>query len=550
MVVCDLFAGAGGFSLGLKLGGLEPSIHLEVDKYACETLRENFKGHTIIEDDIRFVDPSTICNDSVDVIVGGPPCQGFSVAGSSQFGIDDERNELVFWYLYYVSELKPKIAVIENVPNVLTKKSKDGDSFFELIEKIGTELGYSVEYAVLNAADYGVPQSRRRAFIVLHSPYVEFHFPTPTHSEDNQINMFFNYLPPVTVWDALSDLPEINAGENGSGMEYRNAPANSFQEYCRKGSPKVCNHESMRHTNRLIERFKIIKPGQSLKDVPKEYGQIAYGSGETVDKPYKYNNYRLDPSKPALTIPASFQSLFVHPYMDRNLTAREGARLMSYPDSYIFKGPMTMMSWEAGLSQFNQIGNSVCPLLGKAVADSVKKYLDAFDSQGWVLHKSPLLDSIMERIRTPKYDINIAREGVQRFECDISDIRELLKKSKYYNSSENAIAVDGLSIGLRFIEQTIAVLKQSECPICNKLIAPFGNHTNGICLLKSKSDLNSLLVKKKDNGLDFHLRMLTGEDVSMVNEVAEVMEKLDLITIVKLQNPRTGKMVKAIRLKT
>ena len=133
--VLDLFAGAGGFALGFSLCKFDVNTHVEIDEYASKTLERNFPKSRVITDDIRFINVEKLKSENFKIIIGGPPCQGFSVAGSSQFGIQDDRNELVFWYLKYVQELRPRIAVIENVPNVLTKKSKDGESFLDLVKK-------------------------------------------------------------------------------------------------------------------------------------------------------------------------------------------------------------------------------------------------------------------------------------------------------------------------------------------------------------------------------------------------------------------------------
>ena len=157
------------------------------------------------------------------------------------------------------------------------------------------------------------------------------------------------------------------------------------------------NHDAMKHLDRLIERFKIIKQGQSLKDVPISHGQIAYGSGEKVEKPFKYNNYRIRGDRPSLAIPASYQSLFIHPYLNRNLTAREGARLMSFPDWYEFSGPRTSMSWEEGLSQYNQIGNAVCPLVAKALGKSIKNFLENNKFDSLEISESKTLEEIISK---------------------------------------------------------------------------------------------------------------------------------------------------------
>ena len=157
---------------------------------------------------------------------------------------------------------------------------------------------------------------------------------------------------------------------------------NEFQEFVRKSCGSVFNHVSMRHTQRLIDRFKVIKSGESLAHVPVEHSAVKRGTPTEKSKIiFSQNNQRLHADKPAPTIAASFQSNFIHPYLDRNFTAREGARLQSFPDDFIFKGMRTKMSWEKGLSQYQQIGNAVPPLMAYAIANQIKKQLTLTSSK-------------------------------------------------------------------------------------------------------------------------------------------------------------------------
>jgi hypothetical protein len=306
----------------------------------------------------------------------------------------------------------------------------------------------------------------------------------------------------------------------------------------------------MKHTERVVERFKVIKQGQSLKDVPLSHGQIAYGSGETVTKPFKYNNYRLDERKPALTIPASYQSLFVHPTRNRNLTAREGARLMSFPDWYIFTGPKTMMSWESGLSQYNQIGNAVCPLVAKALSKSVLEYLNLYKNKFFEVGISETLDQISQNLKSHRYTIEDAKLGVSSTQTKGSIDKGLLISSKLYDQENECFLVNKLKISLDAVNFTYNLLRNSKCEICNKYDAPFGEHDGRISLLISKSDINSLISNKNDNGLDFHLRIFTGDDKRIANEVSEILVDLGLAEIISDRNPRTGKKVKTLKLLT
>lgn len=172
------------------------------------------------------------------------------------------------------------------------------------------------------------------------------------------------------------DLPQINSGEGTEEAKYTTPALTKYQEWARDSNTTIRNHIAMRHTARLIERFSHIKHGQSVADVAEEFQQRKRGEADKISgKVFSQNNMRPYPDKPSPTVAASFQSNFVHPYINRNFTAREGARLQSFPDSYVFYGKRTTMSWEKNLSQYQQIGNAVPPLLAKAVAKSIADYL-------------------------------------------------------------------------------------------------------------------------------------------------------------------------------
>lgn len=378
----DLFAGAGGFTLGLKKAGLNPVCAIEADVFATETYRNNFPDHEIISSDIKKISKKFIKSnfDGIDLIVGGPPCQGFSVAGPSQYGLIDPRNYLIFEMLRFVEIVKPKIFVVENVKGILSGKlTPEKKAFQEFINEV-LKLNYKVKHFVLQAADFGVPQWRERVFIF--GALDESDLPT------NILKRFGTEKSPWrTVAEALNDLPFVDSGSGIEGyVPYASIAQNKYQSLMRTNSKGVLNHVSMNHTTRLIERFKHIPIGGSLVDVPDEHGQrIRNGSQLDVKKRFKMNNQRLDPERISTAVTASFQSNFVHPYLHRNLTAREGARLQSFPDYFKFYGPRTLMSKsllikenrydEIGLSQYNQIGNAVAPLVAEAVGEEIIKCL-------------------------------------------------------------------------------------------------------------------------------------------------------------------------------
>lgn len=384
MKFIDLFAGAGGFGLGFQLAGWEPILSVEIDRSACETLSYN-NSHPIVNTDIRKLNTKSkiyrYLSERPDVIIGGPPCQGFSVAASNRVDKNDKRNTLFEDYLNWVNLLKPKAFVIENVKGILTKKQTDGNTILEELEKRAKKLGYHVTTWVLNASDYGVPQNRIRAFIIGTQDKIKLQAPTISHSNDLSLNRKVK----VNVGDAILDLPTILAREGEEEMEYGDVvELTSYQNWARRKSNKVFNHVAMKHTNRIVERYKIIMSGHG--DLPDEL-KVRKRNGNGVLSTSHFNlNYRhLNPNNISYTIPASFYSSFIHPIHPRNITAREAARLQSFPDYYKFKGSRTLISNKLlksqgkedliSLSQYNQVGNAVPPLLAKAVAKRLKQYL-------------------------------------------------------------------------------------------------------------------------------------------------------------------------------
>jgi DNA (cytosine-5)-methyltransferase 1 len=477
----------------------------------------------------------------VDVIVGGPPCQGFSVAGSTQYGMADPRNELFYWFLHWVEILQPKIALIENVPTILSKVQRGSTVLDAVRERLG-RFGYGVAAQILNAADFGAPQARRRAFIVATAPGVRFCFPQPTHVSASRDDLFGSRELHTTVWDAIGDLPQINSGEGTDELvPYKNEATTDYQRHAREGSHGVQNHIAMRHTSRLIERFKVIRPGQALKDAPPEHGQIAKFTGERSKKPFGYNNYRLDPNLPAPTIPASFQSLFLHPFLHRNLTAREAARLMGFRDAFVFKGKRTTMSWEKHLSQYNQIGNAVCPPVGEAIGRSVAEALDRADRK--VARVMPLPHWEPLPLQRPEhlpdtYDLVSAEVG-----------ERLATLAKIWRGSdEPTFTSGGLVAPVELLPAALIVAGASECPLCSPDAPPFRNHGGRICFLISKDDLHSLRENGQDHGLDYHLRAAFGVEHQVGHIVGEALEKLGLVETVELINERTGRRVRGMKI--
>lgn len=388
--VIDLFAGAGGFGLGFEMSNFQLKLSLEIDKWAVETLFANNKEDAIIlQDDIRkyssLSEIRCLFDGTPDVIIGGPPCQGFSIA-STKADANDPRNTLFMEFARWVEYFSPKIFVMENVQGILNRKNSLGEKVIDIIKDRFAEIGYNVEIWNLNAAEYGVPQMRKRIFIVGNSLNRQIGAPEVTHTFSKSLS---NPLlqPAVTIEQAISDLPIINAGEGAEIMSYHNNPLGEYQMWARGCNTLVYNHEAMKHTKRMIDRYKEIQNGVSYEEISDTLKvRRRNGQGEHSDIKFQSNYRHLKNDMISHTIPASFYSNFIHPTLPRNITSREAARIQSFPDSYVFKGKRTQISSKLlkrlgkedsdHLSQYNQIGNAVPPLLAKAIASKIAVFLD------------------------------------------------------------------------------------------------------------------------------------------------------------------------------
>lgn len=372
----DLFSGCGGMTLGFKWAGFNSVLASDIDENCEETFKANFSETPFLCGDISNFQKNDfdkiISKKEIDVIIGGPPCQGFSLANKNRNKVsEDPRNKLFYEFVKIINWYNPKSFVMENVKGLLSMQKG------EVIKQIQNEFensgvhGYEVRIKILKASDFGVPQTRERVIIIGFRKDLEIipEFPQK------------NFFEAITVDEAISDLPTIHAGEGMELMDYKTKPQNKYQELMRENSKHVYNHVAMKHTKRLIDRFDAIKPGKNLLHVWETHGAVKRGNpDEKSEIKFSQNNQRLFGNKPAPTIAASFQSNFIHPELNRNFTAREGARLQSFPDDFIFKGMRTKMSWEKGLSQYQQIGNAVPPLLAFEIAKKIKELLEKGNS--------------------------------------------------------------------------------------------------------------------------------------------------------------------------
>jgi DNA (cytosine-5)-methyltransferase 1 len=378
----DLFSGAGGLSLGLHRAGFDVAAAVEPDSWAADTYAANFGSVSLVRADILEISDRAFAKyRGVDLVAGGPPCQGFSIAASKRRDPADPRNFLYRQFIRAVSSIKPRMVLVENVPELLRAKLPDGSSLLEDFKAGLSRLGYSVDHYLLNAADFGVPQLRRRLFII---GFLSVD-PAFDIGPSRMPNGGLSGRAWLTIDDAISDLPANppNTVGEGTPVAYASAYLTPYQASLRGCESAVYNHVPMRHTARLIERFRHIPVGGNESEVPVEHSarrlhRGPVGSGTL----YSQNHRRLNPRAPSPTITATFYSCFLHPTAHRNLTVREAARLQSFPDSFRFFGKRTTLSKallrrkglteDLHLDQFNQVGNAVPPLLAGAVAEAMR----------------------------------------------------------------------------------------------------------------------------------------------------------------------------------
>ncbi|GHV94428.1 cytosine-specific methyltransferase [Spirochaetia bacterium] len=344
--VIDLFAGVGGMSLGFEMAGFNIILANEYDESIAQAYILNHPGTKMLISDIRSLPIKKTFSEyigKIGVVIGGPPCQGFSQKGQRKT-INDERNFLFKYFVNVVTFLHPPYFVMENVPNLLTAKN---GYFKDEIIRLFEKRGYSLAMGILNASDYGVPQSRRRAVIIGKIGEKAPVLPTP-----------LNYM--VTVWDAISDLSFLNSGEGSEVLSYKNDPMSDYQKQMRKGSTTLYNHKATNHSALAIERLKIIPPNKGKEVLPKEHLTKSIYSGTWT---------RMVKNEISVTITTRFDTpssgKFTHPYLNRAITVREAARIQSFPDSFRFTGNKG--------SQMKQVGNAVPPYLARAIALSIKE---------------------------------------------------------------------------------------------------------------------------------------------------------------------------------
>jgi DNA (cytosine-5)-methyltransferase 1 len=351
----DLFAGAGGLSVGLENAGFDLVHAVEKDADARTTFAQNRNGlsATDLTGDVQEVDktevPEVVGQEHVDLVAGGPPCQGFSEVVSPD-GSDD-RNHLFTYFINWVDELDPEVALFENVRGM--QKTADGKFLTAVTESFGN-MGYRVSHRVLTASDFGVPQHRRRLIVLA----------TKEGAMDSPLEGFeVNPLTEPGVMDGIGDLPEVGPGEEAT--EYSTTSTTVLQRDLRAGATELTSHIAANHSDDMVDMISHISDGGDRSEIPDD---------QQPSSGYHNSYSRLDSQEPAVAITSNMSkpssARCIHPFQDRGLTPREGARLQTFPDTYIFEGRLG--------STRQQIGNAVPPYLGEALGYYLRQ--DVFDS--------------------------------------------------------------------------------------------------------------------------------------------------------------------------
>lgn len=348
--ILDLFCGAGGFSYGLhKNKKFKTAVALDFNEKAAYTFKKNMPETEVIVGDITDSEIKNLVIEEskkrkVNMVIGGPPCQGFSLKGK-KLGLDDPRNFLFVEYLNIVKAIQPKVFVIENVKALLSTSA--GWFKNEIIQTI-EEMGYNVEVGVLNASKFGVPQTRERAIFICSK---DVNIPLPL-GDDNI----------VTIRDAIGDLSYLESGEGSFEQDYLKPAQTDYQKIMRSNSDKLYNHQASNHKKVAIDKLKMIPPEKGKEYLPKEL---------LGNQKFKSTWGRLVWDEPSPTIDTRFDAASNgknnHPYLNRAITPREAARIQSFDDSFVFYGSKVYIR--------QQIGNAVPPLMAKGIADQIEKVL-------------------------------------------------------------------------------------------------------------------------------------------------------------------------------
>jgi DNA (cytosine-5)-methyltransferase 1 len=360
-IAIDIFAGAGGISQGFREAGFDVAFAVDSDPVACETFARNHPGTWVACEQVEKVNWPAIVKKvgPIDIVIGGPSCQGFSTHGKRD--PNDPRNFLFAQFVKAVATIRPSWVVMENVKGLLTY---DKGRYREEIVRAFRRVGYDVKVQTLLAANYGVPQHRERLFFLATNTGLSIDFPAPTHAPPD-IAPILGLPAFVSVEEALGDLPRL--GEQGEATAYSSPPWTAYQRYVRDGSESLTLHRARRVSDFAMKIIERIPPGSGIRHLPESklpprFRRMRKVSSGKLRHDCTTLYYRLRPDRPAYTITCYFTNVssgpFVHPRENRALTPREAARLQSFKDTYNFADPQVA----------RQIGNAVPPMLARAVA--------------------------------------------------------------------------------------------------------------------------------------------------------------------------------------
>lgn len=365
----DLFCGAGGISAGLRLAGYEVIAGVDLERTYFATFRHNFPQAHSLQESVLGMSPAEFSRKigvepgEVDILVGGPPCQGFSknVPRRHRY-LEDPKNLLVKAFLDYCEFLRPRLVLMENVAEM--KNGFEGQYTDEILDRLDA-AGYAVTHAVLNAADYGVPQRRRRAFFLGDREGVRLKIPRRTHVPRSEQLSLIGEPAHVSVWEAIGDLPSLQHGEAHERVAYAAPAFSEYQRRVRTSSGKVANHVARHLQATQLARLAALSPGQGHKDLPPHLQVKSGYSGA-------YGRLTKDMIAPTITRwvfhPGSGR--YGHPVDTRVLSIREVARIQGFPDSYEFVGTYTQ--------QAGQLGNAVPPLLAFTIVNDLQNQLRSY----------------------------------------------------------------------------------------------------------------------------------------------------------------------------
>jgi len=376
--VVDLFSGPGGLSRGFEDARnhnfrFKTIVANDINEHAGLTYQENHKSTEFVLGSIAEEDTKKkiisevkkkIGKTTVDLVIGGPPCKGFSLANKMTRDMNNPMNHLMFHFFEMVKRLNPAAFVMENVPGIVAMDN--GDVVKALIEKFKS-LGYkNADYMFLNAADFGAPQIRKRAFIVGSKSDIPIKEPVKTHGSKEDLKKNPSLLPHVVLIDAIDDLPTIRKGKITSNADDYISKPNEFQAEMRKKSDKVKDHVITKNTPLVIERIKTVPPGGNWENIPRKLMQVD-GKYKGIEKAHSMIYKRLLKKEPAITITNFRKGMMIHPTQHRLFSVREAARIQTFPDDYIFKGGLS--------AKQQQVADAVPVMLAKKVSESLLQHL-------------------------------------------------------------------------------------------------------------------------------------------------------------------------------